>query len=117
MREAIFAALTLAPLTLCSCAMSTGILPAGPDTYTVTERFAPIRGGATEAEQVALPEANAFCEQQGKKFLPVDMDTPTSRNPWGPTGYTVTFRCLAPGNPELAGSHLAPTVIVEQRNR
>jgi hypothetical protein len=100
-------ALTVTVLALCGCAMSTGILPTGPDTHTVTERFAPIRGGATDAEQVALPEANAFCEQQGKKFLPVDMVTPPSRNPWGPTG------CLAPGNPELAGSHLAPTAIIE----
>jgi hypothetical protein len=32
---------------LSGCAASTRILPAGPDTYTVTERFARIRCGAT----------------------------------------------------------------------
>jgi hypothetical protein len=33
-------------LALAGCAASTGVLPAGPDTYTVTERFS----GAFEAD-------------------------------------------------------------------
>jgi hypothetical protein len=99
---------------LAGCAMSTGILPAGPDTYTVTERFAPVRGGSTTAQQTALTEANAFCAGQGRQFLPVDMLTPASANPYGPTSYSVTFRCLLSGDPELSGSHLAPTQIIEQ---
>jgi hypothetical protein len=103
--------------TLTGCAMSTGILPAGPDTYTVSEHFAPIRGGSTTAQQTALTEANAFCAGQGRQFLPVDMLTPFSANPYGTTNYSVTFRCLSPGDPELARSHLAPTQIIEQRNR
>jgi hypothetical protein len=102
---------------LTGCAMSTGILPAGPDTYTVSEHFAPIRGGSTTAQQTALTEANAFCAGQGRQFLPVDMLTPFSANPYGTTNYSVTFRCLLPGDPELARSHLAPTQIIEQRNR
>jgi hypothetical protein len=102
---------------LSGCAASTGILPAGPDTYTVTERFAPIRGGSTTAQQTALTEANAFCAERGREFLPLDMLTPASANPYGPTGYSVTFRCLLPGDPELDKSHLAPTAIIEQRNR
>jgi hypothetical protein len=103
---------------LCGCAMSTGILPAGPDTYTVTERFAPVRSGSTTAEQTALIEANAFCTQQGRVFLPVDMLTPPSANPYGPTSYSVTFRCLPPGDPGLArGGNRGPDTIIEQRNR
>ena len=40
-------------------------------------------------------------------------------NPYGPTGYTVTFKCLLPNDPALAHYNLqpAPNVIVEQRNR
>jgi hypothetical protein len=102
---------------LTACSMGTGILPAGPDTYTVTERRAPVLGGSTTAQQAAMTEANAFCAQQGRQFLPVDMVTPPSANPYGATGYSVTFRCLMPGDPELSGSHLAPTAIIEQRNR
>jgi hypothetical protein len=95
-------------LVAAGCAASTGILPAGPDTYTVTERFAPVRGGSTTAQQTALTEANAFCAQQGRQFLPVDMFTPASANPYGTTGYySVTFRCLLSGDPELTNAVLA----------
>ena len=66
---------------LTACSMGTGILPAGPDTYTVTERRAPVLGGSTTAQQAAMTEANAFCAQQGRQFLPVDMVTPPSANP------------------------------------
>jgi hypothetical protein len=52
--------------------MGTGILPAGPDTYMVTERRAPVLGGSTAAQQAGMTEANAYCAQQGKQFLPVD---------------------------------------------
>jgi hypothetical protein len=75
----------VADVTLSGCAMGTGILPAGPNTYTITEHFAPIRGGSTTAQQTALTEANAFCGRQGRQFLPVDMLTPASANPYGPT--------------------------------
>jgi hypothetical protein len=102
---------------LSGCAMSSGILPAGPDTYTVTERFAPIRGGATTAQQTALTEANSFCAEQGRQFTPLDMKELTSANPYGNTSYAVTFRCLLPGDPELKGSHLAPTQVIEERAR
>jgi hypothetical protein len=106
-----------AAAVLTACSMGTGILPAGPDTYTVTERRAPVLGGSTTAQQAAMTEANAFCAQQGRQFLPVDMATPPSANPYGTTSYSVTFRCLLAGDPELTGSHLAPTQIIEQRNR
>ena len=49
---------------LTACSMGTGILPAGPDTYTVTERRAPVLGGSTTAQQAAMTEANAFCAQR-----------------------------------------------------
>jgi cobalamin biosynthesis protein CobD/CbiB len=50
----------VAGLLLCACASSTGILPAGPDTYTLTERLAPIRGGGDAAEANALSKAINF---------------------------------------------------------
>jgi hypothetical protein len=105
---------------LSGCASSTGILPAGPDTYTISERYAPIRGGSDEAERSAVTKANEFCAQQGRQFVPNNMgqmagmmDRTTT------TGYTVTFRCLLPNDPAIKGYQLqqAPNVIVEQRNR
>jgi hypothetical protein len=99
--------------------MSTGFLPAGPDTYVVTERVAPILGGATVAQQRALTSANAHCQQQGRQMLPTDMGTLPSANPYGPTSYSLAFRCLLPGDPELArgGKTRAPDTIIEHRNR
>ena len=86
---------------LADCAVSTGILPAGPDTYTVTERFAPFRGGGTEAQRVAMTQSNNFCEQQGRKFLPLSMGEAGGETHGRRTGYSVTLRCLPPGDPEL----------------
>jgi hypothetical protein len=102
------------------CAHSTGVLPAGPDTYTLTEKFAPVRGGSGEAERVALTKANDFCAQQGRQFVPAMMGQAGNlTNPYGPTGYSVTFRCLPPNDPAVAAYRIqqAPNVIVEQRNR
>ena len=101
------------------CQISTGYLPAGPNTYIATEQVAPILGGATTAQQKALVGANAFCAQQGRQLVLTDKLIPPSRNPYGPTGYTITFQCLLPGDPELAhgGSTRSPDKIIETRSR
>ena len=107
-------------MMLAACATSTGILPAGPDTYTISEKFAPLRGGADEAERDTLTKGNAYCVNQGKVFVPNNMgQNNLSNNPYGATGYMLTFRCLPPNSPEVANYKLqqAPNVIIEQRNR
>ena len=63
-------------------------------------------GGATTAEQTALTEANAYCAERGREFLPTNLTTPASANPWGPTSYSVTFCCLLPGDPALQAAEL-----------
>src|ERR1700712_797822 len=89
--------------TLGNCASSTGILPAGPDTYTLSERFAPVRGGGDEAQRDALTKANEFCAQQGRQFVPNNMGQAGNlANPYGATGYAVTFKCLLPNDPAIA---------------
>jgi hypothetical protein len=105
---------------LCGCASSTGILPAGPDTYILSEKFAPVRGGGDEAQRDALTKANEYCTQQGRVFVPNNMGQAGNlANPYGPTGYSVTFRCLQPNDPVVANYRLeqGPNVIVETRNR
>jgi hypothetical protein len=102
------------------CASSTGILPAGPDTYTLSKRFAPVRGGGDEAQRDALTKANDYCAQQGRQFVPNNMgQSGNLANPYGPTGYAVTFKCLLPNDPAIAKYQLqpAPNIIIEQRNR
>ena len=118
MRSGVSAA--LAALMLAGCASSTGILPAGPDTYTMSEKFAPIRGGGDEAERDTLTKADKYCADMGRVFVPNNMgQNNLASNPYGPTGYTLTFRCLLPNDPAVANYRLqqAPNIIVEQRNR
>jgi hypothetical protein len=95
------------------CASSTGILPAGPETYTLSEKYAPVRGGSDEAQRSVLLKANEYCATQGRQFVPSTMGQ------GGPTGYSVTFRCLTQNDPAVAAYRLqqAPNVIIEQRNR
>jgi hypothetical protein len=84
-------------LSLGGCAASTGILPVGPDTYTVTEHDAPVRGGAIAAQQNSIAQARAHCAAQGKQLMVLDKETLPVHNPWGATEYSVTFRCLEAG--------------------
>jgi hypothetical protein len=87
---------------LSGCARSTGVLPAGPDTYTLTERVAPVAGGADAAEANALQKANEFCAAKDRVFVANSMG-----NAPGPLGPAVANYRLGP----------APNVIVEQHNR
>jgi hypothetical protein len=83
---------------LTACGIGTGIQPSGQDAFKVTEMFSPAEGGAERAQRVALADAARFCEYRGKTFLPVNLPGGGMQ---GPTDYTVTFRCLAPGVSEL----------------
>lgn len=78
------------------------------------------RGGCDEAQRDALTKANEFCVQQGRQFVPNNMGQAGNlANPYGPTGYAATFKCLLPNDPAIARYQLqqAPNVIIEQRNR
>src|SRR3569833_1238745 len=70
------------------CASSTGILPAGPDTYTISEKYAPNRGGGVEAQRESLTKASEFCVQQGLQFVPAVMGPLGTQRSTAPTGYT-----------------------------
>jgi hypothetical protein len=83
---------------LSGCASNGDIIPAGPDTYSLTERFTIDHGGAIEAKKDALIKVNEFCETKGRKFVPNTMGQAVI----GHTEYTVTFRCLLPNDPEVA---------------
>lgn len=90
---------------LTACTTSTGILPVGPNTYTVSENRAPIRGGGIEAQRIALNEANTYCQQQGRVFVPLTMgQSGDLTNQFGPTGYTATFQCVVSDDSSVAKS-------------
>ena len=104
---------------LAGCLPGTGILPAGPNTYTITEKnLGGVFGDIEPAKRAALTEANEYCAQQGRQFVPSIMEG-SPGGPARPPNYTVTFKCLLPGDPEIAKFNLQPTpnVVIEQRNR
>jgi putative hemolysin len=97
---------------------STGILPAGANTYTLGERFRPMLGSVEAEQRSTLAKADDFCAQQGRKLVPSTME-PGEPGPFGPTVFTVVFQCLLPNDPAVAKyqSEQMPDVTVEQRNR
>jgi len=101
------------------CSSSTGILPVGPDAYTISEKFSPFQGGSDAAERAALTKANEFCAQQNRQFLLSMMGQTGVVTQYGSTGFSVTFRCLAYDDPALSRFQVgpAPNTIIEQRNR
>jgi hypothetical protein len=99
-------------LACAGCAQQTP-LPAGPDTYTLSERVIYIAGGSDRAQQIVLTKANEHCESMGRKFAPTIM-----RPTWnGIPGYEVAYSCLVPGDPRLANWSVGqlPNAVVEQR--
>ena len=88
-------------------------LPAGPDTYTLSERIIYVAGGSDRAQQIVLTKANEHCESMGRKFAPT-----IARPTWnGIPGYEVTYSCLLPSDPRLANWHVGPlpNVVTDQR--
>ena len=84
----------IAALWLAGCALSTGIVPVGPDTYSLSELRAPVRGGGAEAERVVLARASSFCEQQGRKMVLLDVRPDGNPNTiYWPTAFDATFQC------------------------
>jgi hypothetical protein len=100
-------------LLLASCSQGTGVLPAGPDTYTATEYRAPILGGGSEAERAAMTEANDYCEHDSKNFYHLNM----VNNPL----YTQEGLCYVPLSRSTGSrtteTQFASNFVIENRNR
>jgi hypothetical protein len=106
-----------ASLALTACAMSSGILPMGPDTYTISVHAAPARGGEVGAKGIAIREANAYCTNLGKQLLVIHTNSGPGAMPGGDFG--MEFRCLAPGDPELVRPTYSkePDTVIEDRRK
>jgi len=84
--------------TLAGCGTTSKVLTLGPDTYRVSASKHNLSGGAPEAEANALESAAAFCEGRSKQLIVSNMSSGFDRPYYT---YTATFRCLAPGDPDL----------------
>jgi hypothetical protein len=98
-RVAVAVAVAGFALVSCSYDTGTGALAIGPDTYTMSKRYEAVGSSARAAEDEVLANANQYCAQAGRQFVPVSKDpTSGSGNPYGPLYFTVTFRCVAPSD-------------------
>jgi len=91
-RGAMIWALCAVLPTLAGCATSSGVLPYGPDTFTLSEHRAPVLGGAGAARTAAITEANTYCQKMGATFKPAGGQE-GGGSLYGPTSYTLIFRC------------------------
>lgn len=72
--------------------MTHGVAPLGGDAYRISSSASMVRGGGSGAQNVALTDASAFCQKQGRVMVVSDM-AHDSRDA------DVIFRCVAPNNP------------------
>lgn len=84
----------IATATLCGCHASSGVIPIGPDTYTVSELRAPIVGGGPAARDAVVADADAFCRAHGQTVVPLELRPDGDPyTPYYPTAFDATFRC------------------------
>ena len=94
-------AVLISSILLFGCATSTGVIPAGPDTYTITTDSRVGVRVVAAIKQRAIQDAKAYCASSGKKMRTVRPPRLSSRKNFVgneiPT-YNLTFRCLATGD-------------------
>jgi hypothetical protein len=99
-------------ISLSSCTTTPGVVPAGPDTYSIM-----VDGKPSSAMATAFRRAEEFSAKQGKVMVPISTQaTPTSAWSWG--GYTLIFRALEPDDPEVQRPNPkpVPNVRIETQN-
>ncbi len=57
------------------CAITSDVMDTGNGTYMISAHAAPIRGGATGANEVAYKDANKFCEAKGGHAIVLDANS------------------------------------------
>ena len=88
---------------IAGCEIGTNIVPAGPDTYMLIQRFAPNQDESDAAQVEALTKSREYCEQQGRVFVPNNTAQSSATSTSRPT---FTFRCLLPDDPAVASYRL-----------
>ncbi len=99
MRVMLLIAVLIFSVLLFGCATSTGVKPAGPDTYTITTESRV--GGEGTIKIRAIQDANAYCASSGKKMRTVRPPKLSSQTNFVGNiilTYNLTFRCLATGD-------------------
>jgi len=78
---------------------TSGIIPAGPDTYMVSASGAGFSTGGVRA--ATYQKANRFCQERGLVMVPVSFDAQGGVYGRRPPTADLVFRALKPGDPEI----------------
>jgi len=88
---------------LCGCAMTSKVVPIGPDTYMVSKQASTGFSGTGTVKAEAVEIAGNYCSKQGKTMQVTH--TEESRPPYVFGNFPraeVQFMCLTAGDPELS---------------
>ena len=105
------------PLVLCGCT-SSGVLPIGPDTYTIatSNEISP-----AYAKKAAVTDASDYCQKQGKYMVPLNTRQGSHVDSFGDNiaTYDFNFRCVSKDDSELARPNMRrePDVVIETREK
>lgn len=106
-------------LVTISCVSSSGVLPFGPDTYTLTVEST--YKGMSAATKEAITEATKYCQSEGKYFFPKNTNQKSTVTSFGDPmdTYSLIFRCLFESDPEYQRSNWgkSPDTVIEDRRQ
>lgn len=83
----------------CMLGCASQVVPAGPDTYTVSSSGAGFSSAGVRAR--AYQAANDFCAKRGLVMVPVSFDAQGGVLGQRPPTADLVFRALRPGDPEI----------------
>lgn len=77
------------------------IVPAGPDTYTVSASGGIYTQSSAGSRAKAYKAANDYCVKRGLVMVPVSVDERQYELGRHTANFTLIFRALPPGDPEI----------------
>jgi hypothetical protein len=95
-------ALILAASLLAGC--TSGVIPAGPDTYMISSSGAGFSMAGVRAR--TYQKASQYCAARGLVFVPVSFDAQGGVYGQRPPTGDLVFRALKPGDPEIKRPNL-----------
>ena len=115
MGKFIGAVMVAALLSGCG-ARSYGVVPLGPDSFSVSAIGIDVTGA--QARTKALREAGAYCSGTGKRLLVKNITT-TPGSATDVSGADIIFQCLSSNDPGLQrpSYESAPAVIIQDQRR
>lgn len=117
-QDHLIGALTLVvAAAVAGCANSSGVMKAGPDTYTISTSASPGRGGLPAAKRMAYEEANNECARQGREVFSLSEKGASPTWTEGVANFELNFRCLTANDPEFQRQQLrsSPDKVIEKR--